>query len=292
MTAKQLFVLILILFHNVAYGAIQEFNIIDVLPSISQSSLAKRTGSSIAIKLRMKADPGIYTVKAIRQGAPNQIITTRDRFSHEGEQEFFIKLSLDEGNNSFALTLMGFSQAVTPVTTTISNIFRDLEFNVTNLHLDHVQESNGKVSLYTTESEIQAHYTLNGTASTYEIKTFINGTEVKSDTIFNAGSGVITNIPLVQNQLNLIQLKASVLDAGGVNLGTQKDSDFLRMFHDTVAPIITGVSTTLPGGNANPAGPTDLAVFGLVIETNEPFAQIQVTNTRNSTRLIRMTDLS
>ncbi|MCO4782402.1 MAG: T9SS type A sorting domain-containing protein [Candidatus Cloacimonetes bacterium] len=292
MTAKRLIVFLYILFNTFAYGAIQEFNIIEVLPSLSQSNLNSRTGSSIALKLRLKADPGVYSVRAIRQGFPNQIINSREQFSHTGEEDFFVKLSLNEGSNSFALTVVGFSVAVTPVTTTINNIVRDLEYNVTNLTLNHLQESGGAISLYTTQPEIEAHYTLNGNASSYEIKTFINGTEVKSDTVFSTGNGVITNIPLVANQLNLVQLKAQVLDQGASNLGIQKESDFLRMFHDTTAPVITGVSTTLPGGTADPAGPTELAVFGLIVETNEPFAQVHVTNSRNTNKLIRMTDLS
>ncbi|PCJ20076.1 MAG: hypothetical protein COB02_05615 [Candidatus Cloacimonadota bacterium] len=292
MTAKKLSIFLYILFHSLTYGEIQEFNIIDVLPHISQSSLSNRTGSSIALKIRMKADPGTYTIRAIRQGAPNQIINSRDQFNHTGVEEFFVKLSLKEGSNSFSLTLNAFSQSVIPVTTTVNNIVRDLEFNVTNLSLDHLQESNGKVSLYTSQPLIQAHYTLNGNANSYEIKTFINGLEIKSDTIFNSGSGVIDNIPLETNQLNLIQLKALALDGGAQGLGIQKVSGFLRLFHDTIPPVLLGISTTLPSGNANPSSPTRMAVFGLIVEADDADVQIRVTNSRNSKEIIRMTDQS
>ena len=86
------------------------------------------------------------------------------------------------------------------------------------------------------------------------------------------------------------------LDTNGVNLGLQKESNIITLIHDDISPNFLPNGVILLSKRihqvGSPRGPTDLASIGLLIETDQPNAKVQILNTRTGDEIERYCEAS
>ena len=282
-------------------AAIHKFNFTGTNPGLPLSSSLQTLGSQIELILDLDADQGLYTIEAFRNNDLTKVVSSLKDFEHiGGTKQSLLRVPLIEGDNEFFLRIIETSIAGGVKTTTTANlpIVRDLEFRIASIRLNHIEGSNQSIPLYTNEDSVTLFYTINGTSENYEIGIFKNFTQVKTITQQGPGNFSEPNFELSSNVPNIIQLKVRSLDQNGVNLGFQQESNIITINHDDDPPsfimpnpISTTFQSTPPPSN-DPWGPTDLASIGLLVETDQPNARVQILNTRTGDEIERYCDPS
>ena len=281
-------------------AAIHKFNFTGTNPGLPLSNSLQKLGSQIELVLDMDADKGLYTIEAFRNNDLTKVVSRIQDFEHlGGSRQSLLKVPLVEGTNDFFLRIVETSLGGGLKTTSTVGIpiIRDLEFKVSSIRLNHIEGNNQSIPLYTNEELVTLFYTINGSSENYEVSIFRNFTEVSTITKQGSGNYSEPNFALATNELNVIQLKVRSLDTNGVNLGFQKESNIITLIHDDISPnfLPNGVSTTFqtnPPAVGSPWGPTDLASIGLLIETDQPNAKVQILNTRTGDEIERYCEAS
>lgn len=278
-------------------AAITKFDFLGTNPSISSISNLSKVGSQIELILDLDADKGLYTIEAFRNSNLNEVVSKLQDFEHNGGKVTkLIRVPLDEGSNDFDLRILetstagGIKQTSTGKTQIIT---RDLQFSVSSVRLNHIETSSKVVPLYTKEKFVTAYYTVNGSSDEFEVAFFRNFNLIK--TVFKgAGNHSEPDIE-IETGLNLLQIKVKSLDLNGNGLGIQKESNIINVIHDETRPTLLATNTTFqtnPPPAGIPWGPTDLASIGLLVETDQPYARVEILNTRNGDLIQRFAEAS
>ena len=275
------------------FAGIQDFFLVETHPQLPLQAPTQKLGSSLELALRIEADSGLYTLRAFRNSDLSQVVAEDRNFTYPGgKQTHLLRVPLVEGQNEFFLRLVETQAGIEATTSTAGLVLeRDLEFEASSLRLDHIEDEEGKVGIYTRNSTVKIFYTLTGNASNYEIVLLRNGVELQSFQKSGSGSFSESGIELETQSLNLFQLKVKSTDINAVGLGFQAQSNLLRISHDDIAPVILpgGITTTfqtVPPPSGTAFGPTALASFGLIVEGDTPFARITILNERTGTEIV------
>jgi hypothetical protein len=279
---------------NLTRAEIQDFFLIETHPQAPVQAPIQKLGSSLELLLNLRASQGLYTLRAFANSDLSQVVAEDRNFSHLGGMDTrLLRVPLVEGENEFFLRLVETQAGIEATTSSAGFILeRDLEFSVSSAKLDHLEDEDGGVGLYTRKPTIRIFYTLTGNSSRFEVVLFRNGLELQSFQKTGTGSFSESGIALETQTLNLFQIKVKSMDINAVGLGFQAESNLLRVFHDDLAPVLLagGISTTfqpLPPPLGAAFGPTALASFGLIVEGDTPFARITVLNERTGTEVVR-----
>lgn len=285
----------LFLFVSLVDSAINGFDFLGTQPQLPSAGSLQEIGSVIELKLRLDGNEGLYTLRAFQNSDLSQVVSEKKDIIHPGGiQDLILAVPLDEGTNDYFLRIVETSAAGGEATTSTAflPIERDLEFDVTGVRLNHIETEDEKIALYTRLPSVTLFYTLQGNASKMNVAFFRNGQQISSVVKDGAGHYSETGFPLTTNTINLLQVKASSQDPTAPSTGFQAESNLLRIHHDDIAPNISsgGITTTFqgtppPAGTA--FGPTNLASFGLIVESDTPFARISVLNTRTGNEVSR-----
>ncbi len=275
---------------------IDEFSFLGTRPEIPPTNSFQKIGSVVELLLRLNANEGIYTLRGFQNSDLTQVIAEKKDIVHEGgSQDIILRVPLAEGTNDFFLRIVETSSTGGEATTSTVSlpIVRDLEFDATGIRFNHIETQDSEVKLYTRLPTVKLFYTLHGNASQMQVSIFRNGQILTSVTKDGAGSYSEEAISVETNSLNLFQLKAASLDPLAPSTGFQAESNLLRIIHDDTPPNISsgGITTTFQGtpppvGTA--FGPTNLASFGLIVESDTPFARVRVLNTRTGNEVTRL----
>ena len=274
-------------------GAINSFSFVGTNPQNPPTSSLQKIGSSIELKLVLDAGEGLYTLRAFRNSNLNQVISEKKDIIHSGGiQNLILNVPLDEGVNDYFLRIVETSAAGGQATTSTASfpVVRDLENDVTGVRLNHIETEDDQISLHTSLPTVKLFYSLHGNASKMRATFFRNGQQVGSADKDGAGHYSQTAVPLELNTLNLFQVRASSLDPSAPATGFQAESNILRIHHDDQSPKILGITTTFQSTPPPPGtkfGPTNLASFGLIVESDTPFARISILNTQTGNEVTR-----
>ena len=277
-------------------AAITKFDFLGTNPNLSTISNLSKVGSQIELILDLDADKGLYTIEAFRNSNLNEVVSKLQDFEHDGGNVTkYLRVPLVEGSNDYFLRILETSVAggIKTTNTVLSPINRDLQFSVSSVRLNHIEALSEVVPLYTKEKSVNLYYTVNGSSEQFEVAFFRNFNQISTVTIQGSGNYSETSFP-IETGLNLLQIKVKSLDLNGNGLGIQKESNIINVIHDGTEPTLLATSTTF---QTNPPptgiwGPTDLASIGLIIETDQPYARVEILNTRNGDLIQRFAEAS
>ncbi len=241
---------------------------------------APLAASQAILTFNLDATAGSYRATVKSATNANRIVATREftRTAGAGDvRPVEVTVPLDEGTNRFVVTVQDQDVGSASRTSQPSpQIIRDLKTTVQKIVLDAIQPPTRS----TNATEAVLEFTLNGTASEYQIDVIRNAAAATTFTTNRVGVGRVT-VPLLLNTANDFLLRATANDT--LAIGAQRSSNIISITQDGTAPTLANVSI-FPGPT------TDNAVINVIGET-EPFSRVSVDNVNGQVAVVE-SDLS
>jgi hypothetical protein len=218
------------------------------------------------IRILMDASMGQYRLSAFK--AVSNILVKQRLVTHNLDGgtplEHTISVPLDEGENSFHIIIQDVTLASSTASFTTPDtpfITRDMRTKVYSVTLDGISPYERTIQ----SSIVDLNFTINGTASEYNVEVLNFGTVV---TAFTTGTGTgLFNGVAANEGINVYSLNVVANDT--FSLPEVVSSNYVTIVRDSIIPVINNLAVAFP------ILPTEDAVVSLQGDT-DPFALVRV----------------